>query len=615
MKEKIFLFLTLATTLKSTECNRLKDRIYKTLKTDTIHSCFRRLNGTTTIGCSSSVRGEVGVLMYVDSVADVEKLNDATFGPYIVLLNPQILSGDLIQQLEDTGHLTGVILPSVEDPQGLWYNKTPPGGFSDDSQAGGWNKAGSGLLWRHFEFPIFYLPDSETTEQLYQCYKDYNNKTLAWPLCSVEMKANMHAATDSKTCTRRSNLNNNLEPVQFCDPLADINIHYSVGKTASKVLVVTARLDTLTMFDQTEVGFDSPATGLVTFLSAANLVATALRSSGGSVTGKVDSLLFLLLNGESFDNIGSSRFLYDLKQGKFVTNITLDKVDTVLELGQLSNLESDTVYLHSVNNPQDVVSSLESQASSQGLTAVQSSSASLPPSSSSKLVSELPHLPAVVVTNFDSEFSNKYYHSLYDTARHHGYNISLGPGQSIVQHLSKISVVVARTVLSLATDADPDSVSAQPDLVNEMLQCYSVSANCSMFKESSRSDTGFPWSGPQVSRPWPQYVGVNVSPHAKLTKQLLQLLTGTKVELEQEETEPTDKAKHQTDWERQTEKCLAARSDSDPPEVSYVYLVGPGCYNHTTVHCGHCYRTSVSHSEATSPAFIKVTSDHSYQDK
>ena len=71
--------------------------------------------------------------------------------------------------------------------------------------------------------------------------------------------------------------------------------------------------------------------------------------------------------------------------------------------------------------------------------------------------------------------------------------------------------MVARTVLSLATDADPDSVSAQPDLVNEMLQCYSVSANCSMFKESSRSDTGFPWSGPQV-RVAPELIAITTDP-------------------------------------------------------------------------------------------------------
>ena len=602
------LLLSLSYLTGRSHCNRLKDRIYNVVESDTIHSCFRRLNGTTTIGCTSSVRGDVGVLMYLDTAGDTERLTDETFAPYIVMINPKILSGDLISRLEDTGLVTGIILPSVEDPEGRWYGQAPAGGFSDDSSAGGWNPAGSGVMWREFEFPIFYLPDIEKTEELYQCFLQHNNQSLAWPLCAVEMKANMHAATNSETCTRRSHLNNNLEPVHFCDPLADINIHYSLQETQTEnknVLLVTARLDTITMFDQTEVGFDSPVTGLVTFISAASLVATAMRSS--QLTGQFDNVLFLLLNGESWDNIGSSRFLYDLEQGEFVTNLSLANIKTVLELGQLSNLHTDTVYLHTVNSPDDLVTKIQSLAASEGLTAVKSSSDSTPPSSIRKLVSALPSLKAVMMTNFDSEYSNKYYHSLYDTATRHGYNQTGGQGQKIVQHLSRVSLLVARTVLSITSDAEISSLSAQPELVDSLLLCYSVSANCTMFREASASDTGFPWTGPQVTKPFPQYVGVNVSPHARLTKQVLQLLTGSKVELE--ENKVTDTKKSKTEWQEAAEACLSHNSP-ESKLISYVYLVGPDCYSNNTVTCGQCYRTSVSESEAGSPVFIKENRKH-----
>jgi len=127
------------------------------------------------------------------------------------------------------------------------------------------------------------------------------------------------------------------------------------------------------------------------------------------------------------------------------------------------------------------------------------SASSLPPSSITKLVSARPNLPVVMLTNYDEKFSNLYYHSLYDTAGRHGYNVSLGPGQSVVQHLSNISLVLARTLLSLTTDTDLSSVSGEPSLVNSMLECYSVTANCSMFKAASNSDTDFPWSGPRVT--------------------------------------------------------------------------------------------------------------------
>ena len=39
-----------------------------------------------------------------------------------------------------------------------------------------------------------------------------------------------------------------------------------------------ARLDALNIFDKEEVGFDSPATGIVTLLAAANAIKKALKS-------------------------------------------------------------------------------------------------------------------------------------------------------------------------------------------------------------------------------------------------------------------------------------------------------------------------------------------------
>ena len=43
------------------------------------------------------------------------------------------------------------------------------------------------------------------------------------------------------------------------------------------VMVVAARMDALALFDQVEVGFDSPSTGIVALLATARLVAEALR--------------------------------------------------------------------------------------------------------------------------------------------------------------------------------------------------------------------------------------------------------------------------------------------------------------------------------------------------
>ena len=44
-------------------------------------------------------------------------------------------------------------------------------------------------MWKNFEFPIFYIPDTATTESLYECFREHNNVTagLSWPLCSVQV--------------------------------------------------------------------------------------------------------------------------------------------------------------------------------------------------------------------------------------------------------------------------------------------------------------------------------------------------------------------------------------------------------------------------------------------
>ena len=285
----------------------------------------------------------------------------------------------------------------------------------------------------------------------------------------------MHAAMDSETCVRRSNLQNSLEPPHFCDPLSDVSLHYfvtsrEVAEAEDSVLLVTARLDTLTMFDQTEVGFDSPSTGLVTLLTAAKLVSETMRQKQLQYVAGVDNIMFLLLNGESFDASGSSRLLYDMKHNQFPetqeVKLGLESIASVLELGQLSNVAEDKVFLHTANSPSAMEAKITEYARAQQLATQRSARASLPPSSAAQLLKERGELGVVMLSNFDTEYSSKYHHSLYDSPAYHGYNYSQGAGQGAVQHLAKVGVVVARTLLSLATNTDQlTAPSSAPGLV------------------------------------------------------------------------------------------------------------------------------------------------------
>jgi len=620
------LLVSLSTRVAST---RIKEHIYRDMSTEDIRPCFRRLNGTAAVGCTSERGGNVGVLIYLETMEDISKLRDPMFSPYIVLVNPQMFSSSLVVELELTGHVTGVVLPSVSG--GRWDGKIPPSGYSDDSACPNsgaslyqntseqcssknpWNSPGSGLMWRSVQFPIFYLPNTSITESLYTCYQEYNNlpSGLAWPLCSVQLSSNMHAAGDSETCVRRSNLLNNLTPQTFCDPLNDVSIHYFVSPRnrtletgditetpPASVLAVSARLDTLNMFDKAELGFDSPTTGIVTLLAAAKMVAEKMSTL--EYRDGVSNIMFLLINGEAFDNTGSTRLVYDMEQGDFPESadlsgaetqpsLNLTHIRTIIELGQLSNINTSTIFMHTANNPAGVVGQIEKFSRLNNLTTRSSSRSALPPSSAQTFLSSSPTLGTVFLSNYDTSYTDPVYHSVYDTAQYHGYNHTHGSTQDMVSHLAKVSVVLAQTIISLASEQEVEmNTDEVSDLINDLLHCYSVSANCTMFQAATSSIGGssFP------NHPFPQYVGVNPSPHTLYTKQVLQLLTGVQTTVEEDEDVSEEKA-----------ACLAKNSDQSI--YSYIFLAGAGCYNGSSVTCGSCYQTTVGHTQAGSPAFLE----------
>jgi len=632
------LLLLLVLVVATATGQRIKDSIYTEI--EQIRPCFRRLNGSGEIGCTSALGGNVGVVQYLEEAAGVEELLQQEFGPYIVLLDPRILSGELLRRLRASGQVVGVVLPAVEE--GRWAGHYPPKGYSSDSPCPNspslanqtsscspedrpWNPRGSSSMWEDWGFPIFLVQDSNSTEALHKCWLEHNQAPLSWPLCSAELKGNMYAAKDSETCIRRSNLFN-ITPLTVCDALSDSNTVYMAkarnatlrrerGKeeeAEGSVIVVAARMDALAMFDQVEVGFDSPSTGLVTLLAAARQVAEALRDH--QLGEGVENILFLLLHGESFDYMGSSRLVYDMARDAFPYNIsqaeeenrflangtqprlTLAKVRFWLELGQLAPTGGSEVFLHSSGDTGGVTRALLAHRG--GLKVSTSTSPHLPPSSATSLQGAT---PAVVVTNFDRQYSEGMFHSIYDSAAYHGYNFSLGEGQAVVAHLTQVAAMVAAAVLEVA-GVEVEAAAPQAKLVNELLHCYTLTANCTMFHEASEPGN-FPWTGRPATAPFPQYVGVRGSAHTSMTKMLLQYLTGETVEPQDplgiEEVRET-----RPDLGKAREACLARNQRQTV--YSYVYLVGKDCYNKTTevVECGRCYRSTVFLTPASSPAFL-----------
>ena len=76
------------------------------------------------------------------------------------------------------------------------------------------------------------------------------------------------------------------------------------------------------MFDQAELGFDSPPTSLVVLLATANMVAEKMSTL--SFRDGVENIMFILLNG---DNTGSTYLLFDMEQVEFPRSLDLANTD------------------------------------------------------------------------------------------------------------------------------------------------------------------------------------------------------------------------------------------------------------------------------------------------
>jgi nicastrin len=249
--------------------------------------------------------------------------------------------------------------------------------------------------------------------------------------------------------------------------------------------------------------------------------------------------------------------------------------------------------MHTANNPKELVDTLRSNRG--GLSTPEAVDGIPPASAQTFLKSSA--IPTVVLTNYNREFSNNMYHSIYDSADRHNYQYEQGERQKVVTHISKVSMMVAKTIIKLATGQDAPDMEDQSVLVNELLHCYTVTANCTMFHEASEPGN-YPWIFAPESRrktPFPQYVGVRSSYHTLMTKLALQYLTGTIEPLDMESNETPDITEAKAN-------CLAKNSNQNVHH--YVYLVGKGCYNSTGVECGKCYKTTVDTTDAASPAFL-----------
>lgn len=155
-----------------------------------------------------------------------------------MVLTPETFTLSLLRQLRESGRVSGVILLSA----GSYGDITNvPLKYSDDqrcpnkissmyypdetdnceSNGSPWNVGeDTGILLENWPFPIVLITNQDTVSFLMDdCYKKFNYPAdeVDWPLCAVEIDANMLQSVNSETCLRRSSYQSISGSTKLCD--------------------------------------------------------------------------------------------------------------------------------------------------------------------------------------------------------------------------------------------------------------------------------------------------------------------------------------------------------------------------------------------------------------
>lgn len=513
-------------------------------------SCFRRLNATHQTGCSSSEGGSEGVLYVIEQQQDFGFLLDSpTSPPYAPVLPPELFTRENILKLKFAAkNISVVVVINKLDKLKNFTHELPcPNQYSGLNGTEGtcdvsrpetlWNPQGTGLMHEDFPFPIHYIADPLEIEKIKQCFTKFNDFDYenhpGRSLCSIQVKSFMSAAGNSEICNRRSNFINNLSPVRYCDPLEGKNIYATlfprpqaveraVDKT-EKIILVTCRMDSTSMFEETGLGAKDSLASYATLLNVAHMLAKVLPKSNNINK----NVMFVVFNGESYDYLGSQRFVYEMEKHNFPyvhtkTNpLSLENIDFMIDLGVLDDFENLDVYsLTDVPQIDDFVVKLRSSATQFGLQINTKKTVNLPPSSSQSFLREHENFPVGILS---SKPSNAFYHSIYDdsvnlmnftyanksldftTLMSNDLALSYFNETDVQMKIRKVASVMTMALYETLTGKPfKGDEFVNPILVDEFLYCFLESQNCPLLKATLRNSKGVVLPG----NPPPRYVSV-----------------------------------------------------------------------------------------------------------
>lgn len=415
------------------------------------YPCVRLLNLSGPIGCSNP-----GRQMVVAPIVRYENANQLS------QLSSVLVSLDELQSFftriwndsSFASNIAGVIVESGTEIQNKLKGfsptqKFPQAEFSPYQNTNyEWNPIGSGIMWNAYNFPVFLLSESSTltlqeaATKNEKSKKAYTADVAEFDLVMQTTKAGTH---DSESCLKE----------RTCLPLGGYSvwsslppINVSSPDQSKPVILTVASMDSASFFRDKSLGADSPISGLISLLAAVD----ALSHVDG-LDDLTKQLVFIVFTGEAWGYLGSRRFLHELDlQSDAVSGLNKSSIEMVIEIGSIGkglNQGVNEFYAHTAgatsatNDTLDALKRAQDSLKSEHIisSTANASNPGIPPSSLMAFLRKNSLTSGVVLEDFNSVFSNKFYHSHLDDMS----NIN---SSAIVAAAS----LVARTLYILASD-------------------------------------------------------------------------------------------------------------------------------------------------------------------
>ncbi|KAI8391220.1 Nicastrin-domain-containing protein [Radiomyces spectabilis] len=477
------------------------------------YPCVRLLHANGTVGCHAPHTAS-GILYEIETQDDIDQFPpfQGDSRSYAVFLPYYLLTKTNIQKLEASQRITGIIAwlssennVSVISPDAMCPN-CEYGLYANEPNQYMWNPQGDGLLQEHFNFPIFAIkPENALTKKVYQYFTralNYNKEKQYqhYPLQAVDFDLFMWAAVNSGTCLRRG----------WCQAIGGLSVYSTPSlemnaQDDKPILMLTAAMDSRSMFQDLTVGVEDDVSGLVALLAVAETLSRAPKAL--DTLGK--HIMYTAFTAESWGFAGSQRFVKDIstpfqctnatratpcpftnapctfpciRSDKF-TRINMEKIDSIIEFksvtGRTSNYSGGYwAHVDDIDTSKGLVDALAQQTRLTGSelrNAYADTQRKLPPSSIMSFLDKKRTIPATVVTDYQKEFG-RYYHSDMD------YLLNLEP---MTQSICKLVNATARTTFIQAQGSSDgaDLINANCTVVQSLLDCLSTNFSCPFMQD------------------------------------------------------------------------------------------------------------------------------------